>query len=231
MDIELCAGTESAVRIARQFQLDRVELCQQLEIGGTTPSAGLQQFSQRLIETHVLIRPRGGDFVYSSDEKEVMLKDIYASASLGMTGVVVGALLKNNELDADWLKEAQKASQQLELTCHRAFDEVQDWQSSMETLISLGFKRILTSGQADHVLAGKEVLKSMKAFANGRIEIMAGGGVKADNVQIIRDFVKPDAIHFSGTSMQQADGNSRYAVDLLLPNIETIAAIVGQIRE
>lgn len=230
MKIELCAGTEPAIRMARQLGLNRVELCQQLEIGGITPSIGLQQFAQVLIETHVLIRPRGGDFVYSSDEKEVMLKDIAASASLGVQGVVIGALLDNNQLDTDWLQEARKVSRQLDLTCHKAFDETEDWPSAMETLITLGFKRILTSGQAPNVLDGKDVLKAMKIHAGGRIEIMAGGGVKAGNVKAIRDWAQPDAIHFSGTKLQKSASDSRYAIDLLLPDVGVIGEIVELIR-
>lgn len=230
MKTELCAGTEEAVKIASQLKIDRVELCQQLEIGGITPSAGLQIFSQKLIETHVLIRPRGGNFVYSQDEKEVMLQDISASASMGVPGVVIGALDAENNLDLDWLKEATKISRNLTLTFHRAFDEVSDWQSSLETLISLGFRRILTSGQANNVLEGKETLQAMKLFANRRIEIMAGGGVTVENASIIKETVQPDAIHFSGTVLRKASENSRYALDLLVPDRQKIENILKEIR-
>lgn len=226
MKKELCAGTACAVQIASKLRFDRVELCQQLEIGGITPSAGLQQFSARRIETHVLIRERAGGFVYSSDEKEIMLADIALSAALGVHGVVVGALNEDLRPDKEWLKEARKAAGKLELTFHRAFDEVNGWQEAMETLIESGFQRILTSGQAPDVLSGVETLKSMKLLAAGRIEIMAGGGVRAENAGKVIAYAQPDAIHFSGTRLRRQDESSRYATELLLPDEATIAGIL-----
>lgn len=226
---ELCAATASAVRIARQYQIDRVELCEQLEIGGITPSLGFQQFSGKLIETHVLIRPRGGDFVYSSDEMEIMLKDIAASSAAGMQGAVVGALNLHHQLDTDWLREAKKAAGNLDLTCHRAFDEVSDWHAAMETLIAFGFRRILSAGQTANALEGKDLLKSMKTFADGRIEIMAGGGINPGNAQTIHRFAQPDAMHFSGTKLHKTSSHSRYAVDMLLPDEILIEEILQSI--
>lgn len=230
MKTELCAATESAVRMAAQLHFDRVELCQQLEVGGITPSIGFQQFSAAWIETHVLIRPRGGDFIYSPDEKLVMLKDIESSRLAGMHGIVIGALDETGNLDIHWLQEAKVAAGTMEITCHRVFDEVKDWKASMDTLISLGFKRILTSGQAQGVSEGKETLKAMKAYAAGKIEVMAGGGVNSGNAKSVAEFVQPDALHFSGTKRQKLGGNSRYAIEALLPDLATIEEILAVIK-
>lgn len=226
MKLELCAGNELAVRIAHQHSFARVELCQQLEIGGITPSLGLQEFSKNIIDTHVLIRPRGGNFDYNSDEKEVMLKDIQFSKSIGIHGVVVGALNQDNELDETFLKEIIKLHGSTPITFHKAFDEVKDWKSSLEKLIELGFRRILTSGQAINASEGIEQLIQMKKLASNRIEIMVGGGVNAKNIAEIKTKVIPDAIHFSGTSMKRLGENPRYSIETLQPDLIKIREIL-----
>lgn len=222
MKLELCAGNELAVRIAYQLSFARIELCQQLEIGGITPSLGLQEFSKNMIETHVLIRPRGGNFDYNSDEKEVMLKDIQFSKSIGIHGVVVGALNHHNELDETFLKEIVKLSGSTPITFHKAFDEVKDWKLSMHKLIELGFKRILTSGQSINASEGIEQLIEMKKMASNRIEIMVGGGVNSLNILEIKTQVNPDAIHFSGTSLKKIGENPRYSIETLQPDLVKI---------
>lgn len=213
--IELCAASETAIEIASNYGFDRIELCQQLEVGGITPSVGLQLFAKSRIETHVLIRPRGGDFVFTSAEKEVMLMDIEAVKNNGLSGVVTGALTAENTLDLDWLREACKVAGNLELTFHRAFDEVNDWQSALESLISLGFHRILTSGQALDAYLGKDQLKSFLALANKRIEIMAGGGINASNIAEIHSIINLDALHFSASEWKQIGAGSRYEINAL----------------
>lgn len=231
MKLELCAGTESAVRMAAELQFDRIELCQMLEIGGITPSIGFQQFSKELIETHVLIRPRGGGFQYSDHEKEIMLKDIVASRELGMDGVVVGALDEQGNLDKEWLQKVIAIKGSMELIFHRAFDEVKDWQQSMDVLIELGFKRILTAGQASNVSNGREILKNMREYANDRIEIMLGGGVEPTSIHEIKNLVKPHAIHLAGAKLIKLDENSRYATDALIPDLKLIQEILSEIKK
>lgn len=226
MKLELCAGNELAVRIAHQFSFARIELCQQLEIGGITPSLGLQEFSKNIIETHVLIRPRGGNFVYNSDEKEVILKDIQFSNSIGIHGIVIGSLNLHNELDETFLKEIVKLCGSTPITFHKAFDEVKDWKVSMEKLIELGFKRILTSGQADNASEGIEQLIEMKKMASNRIEIMVGGGVNSKNIVEIKSKVNPEAIHFSGTSLKKLGENPRYSIEALQPDLLKIGEMV-----
>lgn len=230
MKIELCAASEIAIEIASNYGFDRIELCQQLEIGGITPSVGLQLFAKSRIETHVLIRPRGGNFVFSSAEKEVMLMDIAAVKNNGLSGVVIGALTDENTLDEDWLREACKVAGNLELTFHRAFDEVNDWQSALESLISLGFHRILTSGQASNALLGKALLTQFLAFANKRIEIMAGGGIQVSNIAEIQSEVCPNAIHFSATEWKQIGDGSRYEINALCVSESKVQTLLKAIQ-
>jgi copper homeostasis protein len=232
MQIELCAGNEAACRIARDLQLDRIELCQQLEMGGITPGIGLIDFAvnQLQVETHVLIRPRAGGFVFNADEKTVMDTDIAAAVKTGVTGLVVGALTESGALDLAWLKRAQNAFPAHIWTFHRAFDEVKDWQVAMDALIALGFTRILTSGQANNVFEGIPVLLEMQAYAAGRIEIMPGGGVAAANALQIKSKLNPQAIHFSGTNLQTIDATSRYAAKVLAPDREKIRQLTEIFR-
>jgi copper homeostasis protein len=232
MKIELCAGNEAACRIAMELKLDRIELCQQLEIGGVTPGIGLIDFAvnQLQVETHVLIRPRAGGFVFNADEKTVMETDIAAAVKTGVTGLVVGALTNSGELNLNWLKRVQEAFPQHIWTFHRAFDEVKDWKGAMDQLIGLGFTRILTSGQANNVLEGIPVLRAMQAYAAGRIEIMAGGGVTVANAAQIRSELHPQAIHFSGTNLQTIDQGSRYAATVLTPDREKIRQLTEIFR-
>lgn len=230
MKIELCAASEWAISLASIHRCDRIELCQQLEVGGITPSHGLQMFAKSRIESHVLIRPRGGDFVFSCEEKEVMLMDIAAVRNNELAGVVIGALTPMNTLDLDWIKEAVKEAGKLELTCHRAFDDVVDWQETLESLISLGFHRVLTSGQATDVLLGKEKLCSFLKSANNRIEIMAGGGINVANIQEIHDDVKPNAIHFSATEWSQLGVGSRYETAALCVNESKLKQLLQAIN-
>lgn len=230
MKIELCAASETAIELASNYGFDRIELCQQLEVGGITPSIGLQLFAKSRIETHVLIRPRGGDFVFSSAEKEVMLMDIAAVKDHGLSGVVIGALTTENALDLYWLREACKLARNLELTFHRAFDEVHDWQSAIESLISLGFHRILTSGQASNALLGKERLTQFLALADQRIEIMVGGGIQVSNIAEIHSEVRPNAIHFSATEWKQIGAGSRYEINALCVSENKVKALLKAIQ-
>lgn len=139
--IELCAATQEAVLLAKEKGLDRIELCQNLEQGGLTPSFGMIEYAMDLgLETHVLIRPRAGGFCYSKEELKVIFKDIISCKKLRVHGVVVGVLKNNFEIDQDVLKQINAISGDLVLTFHRAFDESIDWKRSMDILIAHQYK-------------------------------------------------------------------------------------------
>ena len=230
--IELCAASIEAIEIARKLNIDRIELCQDLEQGGLTPSAGLIQYAiSKDIETHVLIRPRAGGFHYSEMELEVILNDIIISKKLGVKGIVVGVLQANFELDISALQKIKAVSDGLELTFHRAFDESIDWKKSIDALIELGFNRILTSGFASNVEIGFENLKKMVEFAENQIEIMPGGGINAANIAKIINEISPKSIHFSGTVKSILDEDSLFSETILKVEEKRVLRILDCIKK
>ena len=230
--IELCAASIEAIEIARKLNIDRIELCQDLEQGGLTPSAGLIQYAiSKNIETHVLIRPRAGGFHYSEMELEVILNDILITKKLGAKGIVVGVLQANFELDIPALQKIKAVSEGLELTFHRAFDESIDWKKSIDALVELGFNRILTSGFASNVEIGMGILKQMTAYAKDRIEIMPGGGVSAANINKLISYTLPAGIHFSGTTKQILDEDSNFSETILKVDEKRVLRILDCIKK
>jgi copper homeostasis protein len=213
MEIELCVASLEAARLASNLPIQRIETCVALEQGGLTPTTGMVSWIHSTfheLEQHVLIRQRAGGFHYTYDEVVVMRNDILEFQRLGIKGVVIGALTADKQLDKDALGALQRAAGDMDLTFHRAFDEVANWKTTMDQLINMGFKRILTSGQATSVNEGLATLEEMVGYANGRIEIMAGGGVRSNNIQSVRQ-TGVSAIHFSGTSSQAIDTESRFS--------------------
>ncbi len=229
--IELCAASIEAIEIARKLNIDRIELCQDLEQGGLTPSAGMIQYAiSKEIETHVLIRPRAGGFNYSEMELEVILNDILIAKKLGAKGIVVGVLQANFELDILALQKIKAGSEGLELTFHRAFDESIDWKKSIDALVELGFTRILTSGFASNVEIGMDILKQMTEYAKDRIEIMPGGGVSAANVNKLISYILPAGIHFSGTTKQILDEDSNFSETILKVDKNKVKRILDMVK-
>lgn len=229
--LELVAASAEAVELAVKHQLDRVELCQDLDQGGLTPSAGFISFAvAQKIETHVLIRPRAAGFHYSESEMRIMEKDIELAGKMGVKGVVIGTLQANFDLDKVGLSRLAKAAKGLDVTCHRAFDESIDWQKSIDTLIQLGFKRILTSGFAANVNLGLNNIKQMRAYAGNQIEIMPGGGVNASNIQKILEVVEPTSIHFSGAVKTLIDEESAFSETMLKVEEKRIQRLVELVK-
>ena len=218
MEIEICANSIESAIIANELNAQRVELCVNLEQGGTTPPMGLIRSVNRLnnVENHVLIRCRPGDFVYSEDEIQMMCESISWCKEQKVDGVVIGALLENNDLDLAAIERMMTAGEGLVFTFHRAIDEAKDWKKAMNQLIEFKFERILTSGQAKNIVLGKEVLSEMIQHANNQIQIMIGGGVKVDNIKSILQEIKPSAVHFSATkSYFSGEENSLFREQLL----------------
>ena len=216
MQIEICASSYTALDLAAQYKVSRVELCQNLSCGGLTPSLALVRRSLDLgLNTHVLIRPRAGDFCYSESECQQIIDEVHLYKELGIQGIVIGALTKERRLLSPLINRIREISNSLELTFHKGFDDIVDWKSAMDTLIKLKFDRILTSGQSANVLEGIEMLKTFKSYANGRIQILPGGGVGVDNIQSILNGLQPDEIHFSGTKKEVKDNSEYFASDVL----------------
>jgi copper homeostasis protein len=231
MKIELCAASYESIKLAKELGLDRIELCQNLEQGGLTPSVGFIDYALSCgLETHVLIRPRAGGFCYNEEEFLIMLREIEHCKKIGVQGIVLGVLTEKNEINAVQMDRISDVSGHLEVTFHRAFDDTIEWKRSMELLINFGAQLILTSCVSINVDSGFIVLKEMVKFAKGRIEIMAGGGVNAANVQKIAKEISPDAIHFSGTSKTLLDEESLFSETILQVDRKKVRRITEMIR-
>ncbi len=190
--------------MAHHYRLDRIELCSALSIGGLTPSPGLIQRCSAIagIETHVMIRPRGGNFTYSADELKIMQNDIQIAAELGANGVVFGILDRFNEINTAANRQLVKIakSYNMEITFHRAFDLVKNPNDSLKMIIDLGFNRLLTSGQQEKAIDGIELIEKLYKGANETIQIMAGSGIDAKNVEAFIN-LEIDALHFTARTM------------------------------
>ena len=198
--VEVCAnGVESCIA-AQQGGADRVELCAAIPEGGTTPSYGEIKVARRVLTTtrlHVIIRPRGGDFLYSDLEVERMAADIAVCRELGVDGVVFGCLNADGTIDVEKNRYLMSCAVGMSVTCHRAFDRIARPEQALETLIDLGFDRILTSGQQPKAIQGAELLARLNRQAAGRIILMAGSGVTEQNIRALREATGLNEFHFS----------------------------------
>ena len=201
--IEICANSvESAVK-AQEGGAYRVELCAGIPEGGTTPSFGDIRMARQLLQNtklHVIIRPRGGDFLYSPLELEIMLHDIKVARQLGADGVVFGCLTAEGDIDSPAMKMLMNAVGDMSVTFHRAFDMCKNPQEALEQIIALGCSRILTSGQEPNAVKGIPLLKELVKQADGRIIIMPGCGVNPSNILHIAEETGACEFHFSGRS-------------------------------
>lgn len=186
--LEICVGSVEHAVAAEQAGADRIELCAGLAVGGTTPSVALIRAvrSSVRLPIHAMIRPRGGDFVYSAGEFAAMRKDIRAARECGMDGMVLGILDAGRRVDVVRTGELVELAG-LPVTFHRAFDEVGNFSEALEAVIAAGARRVLTSGGAARALEGIVVLEQLVKWADGRISILPGVGIDAGNVvQIVR---------------------------------------------
>lgn len=183
MLLEICASSYQSAVNAEKAGAARIELCTALEVGGLTPSYGLiKKVTEKLtIPVFVLIRPRSGHFCYTADELELMLENIKMCEEMGCAGIVSGVLNRDLTIDQPQTRRLIEAAGSLPFTFHRAFDWVPEPYEALETLIEMGVRRILTSGQANAALSGMEVLKNLKTKASNRLLILPGGGINADN--------------------------------------------------
>lgn len=197
--LEICAGSVESAIAARDGGAQRIELCAALEIGGVTPSAGVITEARKVegLVLNVIIRPRGGDFLYNGYEVACMEKDICTCKRLGADGVVIGALTAEGDIDTATCKRLIAAADGMSITFHRAFDMCRDPREALEELIELGCDRVLTSGQAATAEAGIPLLKELAEQAAGRIIIMPGCGVNSSNAAKILQATGTTEIHAS----------------------------------
>ena len=184
MLLEICTPSLESIRAAVKGGADRIELCEQLDLGGVTPSVELltDVLNQFQINTQVLIRPRGGNFCFSAEEIQQMIRSIEKVKNLGAHGVVIGALTVDGHLDITALNAMIEAAGNLEITFHKAIDEMTDPDAAIEQLIAMGFTRILTSAGAQTAVEGLGKLKQWQTEFGDRITIMPGGSIRPENI-------------------------------------------------
>jgi copper homeostasis protein len=181
--LEVCVDTVAGLEQAAASGVDRIELCQGLDLGGLTPSSAMMRYAASLpVPTFALIRPRPGDFSYTEREVDVMIGDIHAARDAGIAGVVLGALNEDHSLNREALQTLLDHCAGLGRTLHRGFDLTPDLLAAAETAIELGFDRILTSGGAPSAMQGSRTIAELARRTAGRISIMPGAGIRSDNV-------------------------------------------------
>ena len=197
--IEVCANSAASCVTAEQGGAARVELCAGIPEGGTTPSYGEMVTARRAIgiQMNVIIRPRGGDFLYTPAEMQAMLLDIEAAKAAGADGVVFGCLRADGTIDIERNRQLKEAAGNLSTTFHRAFDVCRDPFTALEEIIALGFDRILTSGQEASAPQGAALLAELVRRADGRIIIMPGCGVNEHNVAELARATGAQGFHMS----------------------------------
>jgi copper homeostasis protein len=206
MLFEICIDSVEGAIAAQQGGAQRVELCDNLVEGGTTPSLGMVQVARASVTlaVNVIIRPRGGDFCYTDLEFEVMKRDIQAVKAAGANGVVLGLLLPDGTVDAVRTRQLVELARPLSVTFHRAFDLCRDPAEALDTLIELGIDRLLTSGQQPDALQGAACIAALVRQAQGRIVIMPGGGVDERTLPLIAAQTGANEFHFSARVLQSS---------------------------
>ncbi|MFP3464952.1 copper homeostasis protein CutC [Leifsonia sp. SIMBA_070] len=236
--VEIAVQDVAGVRIALAEGADRVELCTALGMGGLTPSAALVRSAiaearqqERPAFVHVLVRPRGGGFVYDADEVALTVADIRFAREAGAAGVVIGALDERGEVDHDAVQRFVRAAEDLAVTFHRALDVAADPFAALDDLAALGVRRVLTSGGALRSGDGAETLRALAQRAAGRIEVMAGGGVRIDDIPLLAS-TGVQAVHLSArgsvTGAPSGPGGGDAAYDITDP--ATVASAVAAAR-
>jgi copper homeostasis protein len=208
--VEACVDSVASALAAERGGAGRLELCDNLFDGGTTPSAGMIAAVKAAVRipVFVIVRPRGGGFVYTQDEFSVMRLDIEAARMLGADGVVIGALTREMRLDAAQLEPLVDAAATLPVTCHRAFDLASDQDQALEVLMQLRIARVLTSGGAPTALEGVERISALARRAAGQITVMAGGGVREETVQEIVHRAGVREVHVRGARVVRAPADA-----------------------
>ncbi len=238
MTFEVCIDSLASAKAAQEGGAQRVELCDNLIEGGTTPSFGMVKVvcQHTSLAVMVMIRPRGGDFLYNEEELEIMAEDIQHFKQLPIKGFVFGLLKKDGTIDIENAKKLIALSRPFEVAFHRAFDMSLNPSEALETLIDLGVDRLLTSGQKLNAFEGRMLLKQLHQQAAGRITIMPGAGINEENIQEIIRMTGASEFHasakasissqmdFQNQAVSMSDGKNS-AFNLFVTSKERVKAI------
>jgi copper homeostasis protein len=200
--LEICVDDLAGVRAAAEGGADRIELCSALALGGLSPSPAFAAAAlENGLRVHAMVRPRAGDFVYSADDLALMSAEIRALVSVGVQGVVVGATHQDGRPDRDALARLRDAAVGIDIVLHRAIDLAPDPCAAVEVAASLGFDHVLSSGGQRTAFEGAAMLARMVEAAAGRLSIIAGSGVTADNADELVRTTKVNAVHASAGNL------------------------------
>lgn len=205
--IEVCIDSVASAINSEKGGADRVELCDNLFEGGTTPSAGMIEVVRKNISIglQVMLRPRGGDFLYSKEEYEVIKSDLNIAKQSGADGVVIGFLTSDGQIDKEKTQEILEMAYPMNVTFHRAFDMTKDPFRALDDLIALGIDRVLTSGQERSAIEGMDLIADLVKRAHHKIIILAGGGVRPHNIRKLIQHTEVTECHISGRKTVPSD--------------------------
>ena len=194
---EACVESFEKALEAQSNGANRIELCENLAVGGTTPSYGTVKICLEKLNIPIfpMIRARGGNFVYSKDEIKIMKEDIKIFKELGVKGVVLGCLTSDNKIDLEFTKELVDLAYPMEVTFHKSIDEILNPLDYIDDLVNIGIKRILTSGGKATALEGKDLINEMIKKSNGRIKIVVAGKVTKENLNELSNLISSDEFH------------------------------------
>jgi len=222
-ELEVIAFDIQSCQLAADNGADRIELCANPHEGGTTPSYGMMKAARKSTQIQVfpIIRPRGGDFLYTAAEFEAMKDDIKAAKDIGCEGVVIGMLNEDGSVDVERCQELVELANGMDVTFHRAFDRVNDAFKSLEQIIAIGCKRILSSGLTPTAIDGIPMLKTLVSQAVGRIKIMPGSGVRSENIMQIAE--ETGAICFHSSARKSLESQMNYFNSSMKENLVQVS--------
>ena len=231
MKLEIIGFNIESCVAAQQAGAHRIELCDNPSDGGTTPSYGfIKAAREKLsIELYVMIRPRGGDFLYSDDEFAIMKADVEMCKEVGCDGIVTGLLKKDGSVDKERCNELVGLAYPLGVTFHRAFDRAKDPFRALEDIIEIGCERILTSGQQPKAVDGTQIIKELILQADDRIIVMPGAGVNSQNIRSLAK--STGAVEFHSSASMFVAGNMKYENELICEKMEHIVVNKEEVKK
>jgi copper homeostasis protein len=229
--LEIAVFNIESALLAARTGADRIELCANHFDGGTTPSYGTLKTVREKINLPVfpIVRVRGGDFLYSDEEFEVMKKEVALIKNLGFEGIVIGLLQKDGTIDIQRTSKLVEIGYPVEVTFHRAFDRATEPLQALEDVIRCGCQRILTSGQVPNSFDGRELIKQLIQQADDRIIIMPGSGVRSNNIESLVEFTGAEEVHSS--ARQTAPSQMQFTQQSMNENLENITVDIDEIKK